>query len=196
MRKVLAISFLALLMCSCVQPSQTATEKVNDSVAVADVDKQDAQKMNNTIFAHVADSIFKLHPGDIKNQIIQEDIAKDAEKYCRQFKGRHMPLLEELSFELTDVVQEGSKYAACFKFEREEDEKNLGLEVQLLVYKSREEAAKLYQGKTYTVKGIMAGFPYSTAVLHPNVVLPLDNYDKPMLSLGCIKVDDAELTLK
>lgn len=196
MKKVLAISFLAMLMCSCQPTGQTNGPTSADSVAVADFEKQETQKMNKTIFAQVADSIFKLHPGDIKNQIIQEDISKDAEKYCLQFKGKHMPLIEELPFKLTGVLHEGNSYVAALKFDKDGDEKNLGLELQLLVTRTREEAAKLYEGKTYKIKGIMAGFPYSTAVLHPNVVTPLNNYDKPMLSLGCIKVDDAELTMQ
>lgn len=191
MKKVLAIPFVALL-CSCAQTTQ------NDeyAVGVTMAEEQDVQVAHSTIFEQVADSIYKLHPGDIENKIIQEDIAKDLEKYCLQFKGKHMPLIEELSFKLNDVVPDKGKYAACFKYGKDEDKNNLGLELQILVHKSRDEAAKLYKGKNYTIKGIMAGFPYSSSNLHPYVLTSLNDWEKPTISLGCIKVDKAELTMK
>lgn len=195
--KAITLIALSALMCSCMQTQQSKQSQQVDSVKVKDVsvlDEEPRLEPASTIFSQVADSIFKLHPGDIKNEIIREDIAKDLKKYALQFKGKHMPLIEELPFNLTEVVKEGNKYIACFKYDKEGDEKNLGLEMQLSVSQSREDAAKLYEGKNYMIKGIMAGFPY--ADLMPCALEPLYSYSRPLLSLGVIKIDNAELTMK
>lgn len=194
MKKVLAISFLAMLMCSCQPTGQTNGTSATDSVAIADFEEEEAQKMDNTIFAQVADSIFKQHPGDIKNPIIREDLGVALVKYCNQFKGKHMPLVEELPFKLSEVIQDGNKYIACFKYERKADENLLGLELQLAVKQTREEAAKLVKGDTYYVKGIMAGFPFQRVL--PYALEPISSYDKPLLSLGALQIDNAEITKK
>ena len=193
MKKVITIAFLALL-CSCMPTTQSNGPTSADSVTVADIEKEEAQKMNNTIFAQVADSIFKQHPGDIKNPIIREDLGVALVKYCNQFKGKHMPLVEELPFKLTDVIQDGNKYIAGFKYERRADENLLGLELQLAVKQTREEAAKLVKGDTYYVKGIMAGFPFRSVL--PYALEPLSSYEKPLLSLGALQIDNAEITKK
>ncbi|MBO4723321.1 MAG: hypothetical protein J5629_10395 [Muribaculaceae bacterium] len=193
MKKVITIAFLALL-CSCMPTTQSNGPTSTDSITADDYEKQEAQKMNNTIFAQMADSIFKLHPGDIKNQIIQEDIAKDLKKYAMQFKGKHMPLIEELPFKCKGVVEEGNHYIAGFMYKRDADKNVLGLELQVAITQSREDAAKLVEGDTYYLKGIMAGFPYQS--VYPYALEPLYTNDRPLLSLGAIKLDNAEIIKK
>lgn len=194
MRKVFVIlAFMALLWSCGYAPPKGAEQSGVDSTQVLPPGMEDTPEVKSSIFAHVADSIFKLHPGDIKNEIIREDIAKDLKKYALQFKGKHMPLIEELPFKLTEVTQENG-YIACLLYNKDADEKNLGLEVQILVKLPREEAAKLYEGKYYMVKGIMAGFPYARVM--PYALDPLESYNRPLLSLGAIKIDNAELTMK
>lgn len=196
MRKAITIFAFIAILCSCVN-NQQGNNTTTDSVAVASVyDDEEKPEVPNSIFAHVADSIYKAHPGDIKNTIIREDIAKDLKKYALQFKGKHMPMIEELPFKLTHVVQEGNKYIACFQYEKDANEKNLGLELQLAVPQSRDEAAKLYEGKYYTIKGIMAGFPYARVM--PYVLEPDNLYrvEMPLMSFGAIKINNAELTIK
>ena len=197
MKKVLAIVSLAALLCSCQPTGQNGVNGTSDSVAVANVtDEEKAPEVAKSIFAHVADSIYKAHPGDINNEIIQEDIAKDLKKYALQFKGKHMPMIEEVPFKLTEVVQDRGQYVACLQYKKDSDRNSLGLEVQLYGPLSREDAAKLYEDKYYNVKGIMAGFPFQSKVLYPYIMTALENYNKPLVSFGAIKINNAELTLK
>lgn len=197
MKNVLAFVSLAALLCSCQSTGQNGVNGTSDSVAVENVTFEGkAPEVANSIFAHVADSIYKAHPGDIKNEIIQEDIAKDLKKYALQFKGKHMPMIEELPFKLTEVMQDRGQHVACLQYKKDETENSLGLELQLYVPLSREDAAKLYEDKYYYVKGIMGGFPFQSKVLHPYIMTPLEKYNKPLVSFGAIKINNAELTLK
>lgn len=190
MKKVLAIVSLAALMCSCMQPRQNG----ETSASASSVAEKKAPKVKDYIFAHVADSIFKLHPGDIKNPIIREDIGKDLKKYAMQFKGKHMPLIEELPFICKSITQEGNHYLAGFKYQRDATETELGIELQVAVVQSREDAAKLIEGDIYYLKGIMAGFPFQRVL--PYALDPLFSYNKPLLSLGAIKLENAEIIKK
>lgn len=197
MKKVLSFFMVLPLLVACTNGS-TGQVSSQDSMAVAIVEQYEDVKpeVKSSTFAIMADSIYKAHPGDINNEIIQEDISKDLKKYVLQFKGKHMPLVEELPFKLTDVIKEGGHYVAAFQYKKDADQKNLGLELQLKIDLPREKAGTLVTEKYYTVKGIMTGFPYSRAVLQPNVVTPLSSYEKPLLSLGVLQVRDAEITQK
>lgn len=192
-KAITLLAFMALLWSCSYAPPKGAEQTEMDSTQVLMPGMEEAPEVKSSIFEHVADSIFKLHPGDIKNEIIREDIAKDLKKYALQFKGKHMPLIEELPFKLLEVAQENG-YIAILHYTKDADEKNLGLEVQLVVKLPREEAAKLYEDKFYSVKGIMAGFPYASVM--PYALDTYHSYDMPLLSLGAIKIDNAELTLK
>lgn len=195
MKKVLAFVSLAALLCSCQPTGQNGVNGTSDSVAVANVyDEEKAPEVVNSIFAHVADSIYKAHPGDINNEIIQEDIAKDLKKYALQFKGKHMPLIEELPFSCKGVVKDGNRYIVGFMYKKDATELELGLELQVAVPQSREDAAKFVEGDIYYLKGIMAGFPFQSVL--PYALSPLSSYEKPLLSLGAIKLDNAEITKK
>ena len=196
MRKAITFFAFIAMLCSCVN-SQQGNNTATDSVVVANVyDDIDKPEVPNSIFAHVADSIYKAHPGDVKNEIIQEDIAKDLKKYALQFKGKHMPMIEELPFKLTEVMQDRGKYVACLQYKKSETENSLGLELQLYVPMPREDAAKLYEDKYYYVKGIVGGFPFQSKVLHPYIMTPLEDYNKPLVSFGAIQIDNAEITEK
>lgn len=195
MKKVLAIVSLAALLCSCQPTGQNGVNDTTDSVAVANVtDEKKAPEVKKSIFAHVADSIYKAHPGDIKNEIICEDIAKDLKKYALQFKGKHMPLIEELPFECNGIVKDGGRYIVAFQYKKDATETELGLELQVAVPQSREDAAKFVEGDIYYLKGIMAGFPFQSVL--PYALSPLSSFEKPLISLGAIKLENAEITQK
>ena len=191
MKKVLALFLLALMLVSC---SNGTTENKQQSDSTAVTVQQEMVVPAAAIIEQVCDSIISLHPGDIKNKIIQEDLGNELKKYVLSYKGKHMPMLEELTYKLTDVVQDGQKYMVALKYEQDADRETIGKSVQIAVWTSREEAAKYYKGKTYSVKGTVKGFAYPDT--QPYATDHYIDYYKPILYFGAIVLDDAVITQK
>ena len=103
-------------------------------------------------------------------------------------------MLEELTYELTDVVQDGQRYMVALKYEQDADRNTIGKNVQIAVWTSKEEAAKYYKGKSYSIKGIVKGFAYSDT--QPYATDHYFEYNKPIFYFGAVALDDAVMTPK
>lgn len=190
MKKVLAlITALLPMLVACTNGSMERKLTSQDSTSVA-VEEVNAQR--SLIITKVCDSIFALHPGNINNKIIQEDIAADLTKYVLSYKGKHMPMLEEITFKMKGIAQEGNHYVAVLMYKSEADKKDLGQEVQVCVKATREEAATFYEGRDYKVKGLVNGFPFQSAMPY---AIEIYSSDRPTLSFGAIELSDAEVIL-
>lgn len=186
MNKVLAFIMVLLPLAACTNGSTNGQATSQDSVVAVSAFEEPTP---GAIMVMVCDSIAALHPAN--NDIARMDAAKDLKEYVLTFKGQHMPLLEELTFELKGIVQEGGKYVAALKYGRNATRKEIGLEVQIAVKMSRDEAAKYSEGAKYKVKGLVKGFAYNTT--QPYVLEPIESGYKQLYSLGAIELTDAEL---
>lgn len=190
MKKVLAFMVLLPMLVACTNGTTESKQK-SDSTAVT---VQEVAPPASPAIEQICDSILSLHPGDFKNKIIQEDLGNELKKYVLSYKGQHMPMLEELTYELTDVVQDGQKYMVALKYEQDADRNTIGKSVQIAVWTSREEAAKYYKGKSYSIKGIVKGFAYSNT--QPYVTDHYFDYYKPIFYFGAIVLEDAVIIPK
>ena len=187
MNKVLAFFMLVPMLFACTNGSSTGQPTSKDS-AVAVVSAFEEPEPG-AIMVKVCDSIAAIHPGN--NDIARSDAEKDIKSYVLAFKGQHMPLLEELTYELRGISPDAGKYMAALKYYKSATRHELGMEVQVRIRMTREEAAKYNEGAKYKVRGIVKGCPFAST--EPYVLAPFVKDFKPHYSFGAIELTDAEL---
>lgn len=187
MNKVLAFFMLVPMLFACTNGASTGQPTSQDS-AVAVVSAFEESEPG-AIMVKVCDSIAAIHPGN--NEIARSDAEKDIKSYVLAFKGQHMPMLEELTYELRGIAPDAGKYMAALKYDKRATRHELGLEVQVGIRMTREEAAKYNEGAKYKVRGLVKGFPFAST--EPYVLAPLEQGYKPLYSFGAIELTDAEL---
>lgn len=187
MNKVLAFFMLVPLLFACTNGSSTGKPTSQDS-AVAVVSEFEEPEPG-AIMVKVCDSIAAIHTGN--NDIARSDAGKDIKSYVLSFKGKHMPMLEELTYELKGIAPDAGKYMAALQYDKSATRHELGLEVQVGIRMTREEAAKYNEGAKYKVRGIVKGFPFAS--IEPYVLAPLEKGYKPLYSFGAIELTDAEI---